>query len=224
MNKKIQLVLFIQIQVIFVLSIFMFTETKRLDQKLFNTNKLIYETLETNRMDAISEIKDYDIVIGSKNAPITMFLYSNVQCSACNSFVKDTYSKLKAEFIENGKLKLVIRYLAHKSKPNILFATKASYYSYQNNFYEVFVNDLANLSPSLDTAAITKMLLKSDSTSSQLDSFINDENIEQELLGQSYEFRNAGIRYTPTFIIGNQRLVGNVRYERLREFIFSQTN
>ena len=56
-----------------------------------------------------SEIVDDDAFIGDEDAPVTLVEFSDYQCPFCHRHYSQTFSQLKSNFIETGKLKYVFR-------------------------------------------------------------------------------------------------------------------
>ena len=54
--------------------------------------------------DAMSEM-----ALGSPDAPVTMIEYSSLGCPHCAAFHRDTLPRIKKEYIDTGKLRLVYR-------------------------------------------------------------------------------------------------------------------
>lgn len=52
---------------------------------------------------------DDDPMIGDKNAPVTLIEFSDYECPFCKRHFEITYSDLKKEYIDTGKVKLVYR-------------------------------------------------------------------------------------------------------------------
>ncbi len=52
---------------------------------------------------------DDDPVLGNKNAPITLVEFSDYECPFCKRHFDQTYSELKRDYIDTGKVKLVFR-------------------------------------------------------------------------------------------------------------------
>jgi len=52
---------------------------------------------------------DDDVVMGNKNAKVTIIEFSDYQCPFCRTFWKDTLSQIKKEYIDTGKVKFVYR-------------------------------------------------------------------------------------------------------------------
>jgi protein-disulfide isomerase len=50
-----------------------------------------------------------DIVQGSADAPVTIVEYASMTCSHCAAFQAETLPKLKAKYVDTGKVKLILR-------------------------------------------------------------------------------------------------------------------
>lgn len=50
-----------------------------------------------------------DIVLGNADAPVTVIEYASFTCSHCKAFHDENMPKLKAEYIETGKVKFIQR-------------------------------------------------------------------------------------------------------------------
>lgn len=57
----------------------------------------------------LAKAQDGDMVMGDTNAPITMIEYSSLSCPHCAKFHKDVLPELKTDYIDTGKVKLVVR-------------------------------------------------------------------------------------------------------------------
>ena len=52
-----------------------------------------------------------DVVLGDADAPVTIIEYASLTCPACAAFHKNTLPSLKRDYINKGKVKLIIREL-----------------------------------------------------------------------------------------------------------------
>jgi len=52
---------------------------------------------------------DDDAVLGNPNAPITIIEFTDYQCIFCRKFWTETFSQLKKDYIDAGKIKFVVR-------------------------------------------------------------------------------------------------------------------
>ena len=77
---------------------------------------------KTNRADTF-KISPHDPVIGSEKAPLTIVMYGSYECSVSKAFFEEIYPKLKADFIDSGKVRFV--YKNHYSSVDMSHATAA---------------------------------------------------------------------------------------------------
>lgn len=50
-----------------------------------------------------------EMVLGADNAPVTMVEYASMTCSHCAAFHKETFPKLKSQYIDTGKIRFIFR-------------------------------------------------------------------------------------------------------------------
>lgn len=222
MKKLTKTFLIIEIQIVLIILVFVLIKLDKLNHRVFNTNKFVYELLNNKKTETINKLFDHDIVIGEKEAPVTIFLYSRFDCSACNDFFTLDYKKLKNDFIDNGKAKMVIRYLTHSSKPESLYATKGAYYSFKNAGFDSYIEQLSNQFPILDSISVKEIILGSNNDKITFDSFMKDEIVESRILKLATTVRNTGIRSTPTFFINDRQITGNQNYEKIKKAILNE--
>jgi protein-disulfide isomerase len=66
-------------------------------------------------------------LIGSKEAPVAMIVYSDFQCPFCGKFARDTVPVLRSSFVNTGKLAIVFRHLPiDRIHPNARRAAQAA--------------------------------------------------------------------------------------------------
>jgi protein-disulfide isomerase len=69
---------------------------------------------------------DDDPVMGSANARVTIIEFGDYQCPFCRSFWKDTFPRLKKEYIDTGKVRFVFRDFPQKGHPEAIAAAVAA--------------------------------------------------------------------------------------------------
>ena len=67
---------------------------------------------------------ELDIVYGADSADLTIFLFSNYSCSFCRKFFAFVYPKLKEEYIDKGKVKLVVKPVDLTNNENVINSLK----------------------------------------------------------------------------------------------------
>ena len=166
-----------------------------------------------------------DRILGDPNAPITMIEYSSLTCSHCQQFHKEILPKIKKNYIDTGKVKLIYRdfpfdklgllatVLARCAPPeryygflNVLFEKQADWSHSQDPFGELSrIGKIGGLNPSDYEACLKNQALI-------------DGLIEKRLDGQ----KNFDVNATPSFIIdGDHKIVGSQPYEEF-EKVFSK--
>ncbi len=50
-----------------------------------------------------------DMVLGSKDAPVTIIEYASMTCPHCAAFTQEVFPKLKTEYIDTGKVRFIFR-------------------------------------------------------------------------------------------------------------------
>jgi len=50
-----------------------------------------------------------DMVLGSKDAPVTVIEYASMTCPHCATFTREVFPKLKSEYIDTGKVRFIFR-------------------------------------------------------------------------------------------------------------------
>ena len=66
--------------------------------------------MAANAQEATGETMEIaDMVMGSADAPVEIIEYASFTCPHCASFHADTFKKLKADYIDTGKVRFVYR-------------------------------------------------------------------------------------------------------------------
>ena len=219
MNKIIKTLIIVEVQVIIVLIIMCHLKLSTLEKKVYNTNKFMHELLINKQIEELKQIDKDDIVIGKKTAPVTMFLFSRYGCSACSSFYKNIYTQLRNEYIEKGLLKIVVRQMVQTSRPRILYASKAALYSYRIGIYEEFNYQIQTSNTVIKNEFIDSVMYSLIDFEKGYDTFLNNIEIEQEMLEISEKARKAGVKGTPSFLIGDEKIYGTRSYKKFKEII-----
>lgn len=140
--------------------------------------------------------------LGDKNAPLTLVEFSDYQCPFCKRFYNQTLSKIKTEYIDQGKLRLVYKDLPlpfHKQAYGAAVAAHCA--GAQGKYWEMhdmlFENNPKLQEPDIQGYADELALdatgfsdcIKTDRFATQIDSDIA-------------QARAVGISGTPSFVLG----------------------
>lgn len=83
------------------------SQERKKEEQLVDEDKSFSENLKNLRIP--DEFNLPEIVVGDKNAPHTLVVYSSFTCNHCCKFHKEEFPKLKENYIDKGQIKVVLR-------------------------------------------------------------------------------------------------------------------
>jgi protein-disulfide isomerase len=204
MRKKKVLIILLVIVIIITVSYITFENIKK--PKIKTTG---YELTQNN----------FDITYGSEKAPLKVFMYSSYSCVFCRKFFNETFPLIKKNFIDNGKIQLIVKLVDLTNDEYVLNSLKLV----------VCINQYGNIEP------VNKLLLNepdvvySDKFLQTIDDFISKDSFvaecilsgvsEEYLKNNIIEFRKIKLTGTPTFIINNRIYKGFKEYKAFAKII-----
>ncbi|TPE52267.1 DsbA family protein [Amaricoccus solimangrovi] len=159
-----------------------------------------------------------DMTMGEADAPITMVEYAMFTCPHCADFVKEVFPKIKENYIDTGKVRLVFREV-YFNAPSLWAAIIARCAPADRYFgiADLLFSTQAGWLNSTDGPTIMKNLYgigrQAGLTDAQMDACRQDTAFAEALVA-NYQKHQAedGIDATPTFIINGEK-VENAPYE-----------
>jgi len=163
-----------------------------------------------------------DIVLGDPDAPVTVIEYASMTCSHCASFHATTLPKLKAKYIDTGKVKYIMRAFPLDNLAAAAFmlarcVDQDQYYDFVDLLFEKQSQWAKSDEPVKELRQISKV---AGFTEARFKQCLRD----QDALDYIQKVRNTGdqqydIRATPTLIINGQKLEGAQPIEKLEAVI-----
>lgn len=153
-----------------------------------------------------------DIALGSETAPVTMIEYASFTCNHCAAFHTDAFPKLKADYIDTGKVRFIQRDV-YFDAPGLWAGILA--HCDPKKYYPV-ADDLMStqkewLFDAKDGDAVAENLrkvgLKNGMTAEQMEACWADQPMVERLVA-TYQVHATedGLEGTPTFIIGGETM------------------
>ena len=152
-------------------------------------------------------------VLGSPDAPVTIIEYSSLTCPHCARFHTDTLPRLKTEYIDTGKLKIIYRDfpfdgIGLRASMLARCVPEERYF----DFLDVLFKNQQRWSRARDPLAVlttfgTLVGMNADDVQACLD----NEDLQNAILTRQLEGQERySIRSTPTFILNNDadRILG----------------
>ena len=184
---------------------------------------LVPQSLLANEKLAL-EIGEEELVIGDKDAPITIIEYASMSCSHCASFHKNTLPDIKKEYIDTGKVRMVFRdypfnYPALLGSMMMRCISNDVRYDYMNALYEL-QNAWVNKDPKISKKELYKIMQSGGMTKDEFNEcYSNLDNENLILEGVMVAQKDFNIKSTPSFIVNGILIEGNKNIKEFRQII-----
>ena len=161
------------------------------------------------------------IVVGNKDAKITIIAYESLTCSHCADFHKEIYPQLKKDYIDTGLAKIEFRHFPldvaafnaskiSQCKSNESLKILNSLYSNQQEW--VKGNTVEEINENL------KKFIKNQGFEINFEKCINDKEIEDFVLNDRIEgVKKFNVNATPTIIINDEKFEKTLNYKNLKK-------
>lgn len=161
-----------------------------------------------------------DIALGAEDAPVTMIEYASFTCSHCAAFHEENFPRLKAEYIDTGKVRFIQRDV-YFDAPGLWAGILAhcdpqKYYPIASDLFSKQGEWLASQSGDAIAEALRKIGLANGMSAEQMEACWADQPMVERLVA-TYQ-TNAGkdgVEGTPTFVIGGET-VQNMPWDQLK--------
>ena len=180
---------------------------------------IFFSQVSTISAENSDEIKR--IMVGNKNAKITIITYESLTCSHCADFHIDVFPELKRDYIDTGIAKIEFRHF-----PLDVAAFNASKISqckndgrseilnslYLNQQKWVKGNSIEEINESL------KKFLSSEGFNVDFNQCTTDKKIEEFILNDRIEgVKKFKVNATPTIIINDEKFEKSLNYKNLKK-------
>jgi protein-disulfide isomerase len=177
---------------------------------------------EGSAQDLPMEVSAEDKILGAADAPVTIIEYASLTCPHCASFHRETLPKLKSDWIDAGKVRLVYRdfpldgaalsaaAIAHCAPADRYFPLLDLLFERQREWaiegeWRERLTQMAGIA-GMDQAAV--------------DACLADETRKDAIVKRAEEAQaKYDIKSTPSFIINGRKVSGAQPIERIVEII-----
>ena len=152
-----------------------------------------------------------DRILGKPDAPVTIVEYASLTCPHCAHFATEVLPKLKADWLDSGKAKLILRdypldepalraaMVARCAPPDKFYAVIDTFFGAQQQWV---------LSKDYKTA-LAKLALLGGMTKARFDACLADKAGEDKVLQSRLgATQQLGVNSTPTFFINGVKFDG----------------
>jgi protein-disulfide isomerase len=170
---------------------------------------------------------DDDPMLGSPNAKVLIIEFGDYQCPSCRMFWKDVEPRLKKEYIDTGKVKLVFRdFPLTGIHPEALLAAMAvdcaadqeKYWQYHDKVFREQYNKGDDVIR-FKAADLKKWAKDAGLEPAKFDQCLDSEKYKNEVMKDRADGEAAGIQGTPTFFINGRVMGGAQQYLEYKKLI-----
>lgn len=186
--------------------------------------------MAANAQEATGEtIEIADMVMGSADAPVEIIEYASFTCPHCASFHADTFKKLKADYIDTGKVRFVYRevYFDRFGLWASMIARcggEMRFFGMAELIYEKQREWTASGDPAIIIEDLRKLAKTAGLTDDMLDECMDDADMAQSLVGwYQANAERDDISSTPSFLIDGEKY-SNMAYADLQKIIDDKVN
>jgi len=183
--------------------------------------------LDDSTLTAFNEQYDaLGIAVGDADAPITIREFADYQCPACGAF-SSTAERVRDELVESGQARFVffdfplpMHAHAHEAAVAARCAERqGQFWSYHNRLFESQREWAEQDDP---TSMFLDLAVETGINADRLEQCI-DQGATDDVIAQNQEAgKAAGLRATPTVIVGDTVFSGAVSFDRIQQAIDSQ--
>jgi protein-disulfide isomerase len=164
----------------------------------------------------VPQVTPDDRVLGKADAPITIFEFFSLTCPHCAEFEETTYPKLKAEWVDTGKAKIVYRdYPLDQNALKAAMVARCAPPERYAAFVEVLFKQQTVWGLQRDpTESLKKIAALGGIGAAAFDKCINDQDLSKQIVAEEYEAQTKyGVDSTPTFFVNGKKVVGALPYD-----------
>ena len=161
------------------------------------------------------------IIVGNKDAKITIIAFESLTCSHCANFHKNVYPELKKEYLDTGLAKIEFRHF-----PLDIAAFNASkiVQCKQDQSLKILESLYSNQQAWVKGSTIEEInknlreFIEKEGFNVNFENCINNKEIEDFILNDRIEgTKNFKVNATPTIIINNKKFEKSLNYKNLKK-------
>ena len=163
---------------------------------------------------------DDDPSLGKEDAPVTIVEFSDFQCPFCGRFEKDTFGKIKEEYIDTGKVKLVFRDFPLTSiHPYAQKAAEASECADEQGKFWKYHDKLFENQEALTVDDLKKYADDLNLNNDKFEKCLDNGDMEKEVQNDIDDGTKYSVTGTPAFFINGVILEGAQPFENFKKII-----
>ena len=163
------------------------------------------------------------LIIGRADAPLTLIEYGDFQCPICKRFFEETEPRLKREYLDTGVVKLEFRVETHIGAESVA-AGEAAYCAAEQKAFPAYHDELYHRQRGAESGAFSVANLERIASDLELNlttfrSCLTEAKYKKVVEDSNTAAQVRGVSSTPTFYLGERKIVGALSYSVFRAAI-----
>lgn len=186
--------------------------------------RLIAEAMAQTAAEVAKPVSLPDMALGPANAPVTITEYASMTCPHCAAFNEQVFPKIKAEYIDTGKVRYIFREFPLDIKAAagsmlsrcIANGDAAKYFAVTDMLFRQ-QNDWVTKNTTETLARIGK---QAGLSQQQVEDCLKNQALLDKIVAdQKYASEVLKVDSTPTFFINGEKIRGEASFEEFAKKI-----
>jgi len=164
--------------------------------------------------------EDNDMTMGKDDAKVTVVEYASASCPHCAAFYKDVFPKIKADYIDTGKIKFLFREFPHNQQALAAFmlarcSPKEKYFPLIDVFFKTQEAWVPNAHDGL-----LNIMKQSGMSEADFDACLKNQDVAKGIIATREKASTKyGVDGIPTIFINGKVFTGEASYDDLKKTI-----
>ena len=186
-----------------------------------NKSNTTPQATSSQTSSSVSQITPQDVILGNKNAPVTVIEYGDYQCPYCAEFFNNIEPALKV-YVQSGKINMIFREMSFIGSESQM-AAEASYCAadqgkfweyhdlvYQTKYDDYFKNGGKENDGSLSNNALIGLADQLKLDHNQFVQCLSSQKYVAAVSSDNQAAQTLGVNSTPTVFINGQEMPAGV--------------
>ena len=192
----------------------------------FSPLRLITDAMAQSAADVAKPVSLPDMALGPADAPVTITEYASMTCPHCAAFTENVFPKIKAEYIDTGKIRFVFREfpLDIKAAAGSMLARCIAKDDSGKYFavIDMLFRQQSDWVMKNTTETLARIGKQAGLSQQQVEDCLKDQALLDKIAAdQKYANEVLKVNSTPTFFINGEKIKGEHSFEEFDKRIKS---
>ena len=168
----------------------------------------------------VATAQDNDMTMGKDDAKVTLVEYASASCPHCAAFYKEVFPKIKADYIDTGKIKFVFREFPHNQQALAAFmlarcSPKEKYFPLMDVFFTTQEAWVPNAHDGL-----LNIMKQTGMSETDFDACLINQDVAKGIIATREKASTKyGVDGIPTIFIDGKKFTGETSYDDIKKVI-----